>query len=158
MVNASRKDWSLKLGDALWAYRTVYKTYIGMSHFCLVYGKACHLPVELDDRAYWAIKRLNFDYQAAGEKRKLQLNELEEWRNEAYENAKIYEERTKKFHDKAIIQKEFVPGTVVCNDLVWGEYVARHGISSSTVLMNASLKIPGSFHTFSLMFMLSIFA
>ena len=112
-VNTKRKDWSLRLNDALWAYRTAYKTPIGTSPFKLVYGKPCHLPVEIEHKAYWAIRQCNLSLLEAGEKRFLDLLELEELRLEAYENSRIYKEKTKLLHDKKILRKEFEIGQKV---------------------------------------------
>ncbi|GJW96905.1 reverse transcriptase domain-containing protein [Tanacetum coccineum] len=81
-VGENRASWSDKLDDALWAFRTAYKTPIGCTPYKLVYGKACHLPVELEHKAYWALKHVNFDLKTAGDHRKLQLNELSELRDQ----------------------------------------------------------------------------
>ncbi|GJS90545.1 reverse transcriptase domain-containing protein [Tanacetum coccineum] len=95
MVGENRASWSDKLDDALWAFRTAFKTPIGCTPYKLVYGKSCHLPIELEHKAYWALKHANFDLKTTGDHRKLQLNELNELRDQAYENSLIYKERTK---------------------------------------------------------------
>jgi len=113
VVNKSRKDWSAKLNDVLWALRTAYKTPLGTTPYRLVYGKSCHLPLELEHKARWALKELNYDIDLAGSKRFLQLNELDELRMDAYNNAKIYKERTKQWHDSKILRKDISVGDKV---------------------------------------------
>ena len=110
VVNSSRKDWSLKLQDSLWAYRTAYKTILGMSPSRLVYGKACHLPVEIKYKALWEIRKLNLKMNRAGLKRMLDIDKLEELRNDAYFNSKIKKDRQKKWHDQLITRKTFNQG------------------------------------------------
>nr|GEU51054.1 reverse transcriptase domain-containing protein [Tanacetum cinerariifolium] len=101
-VGENRASWSEKLDDALWAFRTAYKTPSGCTPYKLVYAKSCHLPIELEHKAYWALKHVNFDLKTAGDHRKLQLNELNELCDQAYKNSLIYKEKTKKPHDSKI--------------------------------------------------------
>ncbi|GKD95826.1 reverse transcriptase domain-containing protein [Tanacetum coccineum] len=98
-VRENHASWCDRLDDALWAFRTAFKTPIVCTPYKLMYGKSCHLPIKLEHKAYWALKHANFDLKPAGDHRKLQLNELNELRDQAYENSLIYKERTKKLHD-----------------------------------------------------------
>nr|GFB35096.1 reverse transcriptase domain-containing protein [Tanacetum cinerariifolium] len=109
-VGENRTSWSEKLEDALWAFRTAYKTPIGCTPFKLVYRKFSHLPIELEHKAYLALKHVNFDLKTTGDHRKLQLNELNELRDQAYENSLIYKEKTKKLHDSKIKNRIFNVG------------------------------------------------
>nr|GEW06461.1 reverse transcriptase domain-containing protein [Tanacetum cinerariifolium] len=96
-VGENRASWSDKLDHALWAFRTACKTPIGCTPYKLVYGKACHLLVELEHKAYWALKYANFNLKTAGDHRKVQINKLNELRDQAYENSLIYKENQKGF-------------------------------------------------------------
>nr|GEZ33219.1 reverse transcriptase domain-containing protein [Tanacetum cinerariifolium] len=109
-VGKNRASWFQKLEDALWAFRTAYKTPIGCTPYKLVYGKSCHLPIELEHKAYWALKHVNFDLKTEDDHRKLQLNELNEIRDQAYENSLIYKEKMKKLHDSKIKNRIFNVG------------------------------------------------
>ncbi|RDX96924.1 Retrovirus-related Pol polyprotein from transposon 17.6, partial [Mucuna pruriens] len=113
MTNPNKKDWSRLLEDALWAHRTAYRTSLGMSPYRIVFSKSCHLPMELEHKAYWAIKQCNLAYDQVGEQRKFRLQELEELRLEAYENSRIYKQKVKKFHDQNILRKDFHVGQKV---------------------------------------------
>jgi hypothetical protein len=93
------------LNDALWAYRTAYKNPMGMSPYKMVYGKVCHLPLELEHKAFWVVRELNRDFKLASKKRLLDLSSLDEWRNEAYENARFFKEKVKQWHDKRILKR-----------------------------------------------------
>nr|GFB31289.1 hypothetical protein [Tanacetum cinerariifolium] len=99
-----------KLDDALWAFRTAYKIPIGCTPYNLVYGKACHLPIKLEHKAYWALKQANFDLTITGDHRKVQLNELNKLRDHAYENLLIYKEKTMRIHDSKIKNRVFNVG------------------------------------------------
>jgi hypothetical protein len=109
-VNQMSRSWRSKLREALWAYQTSYKTPICLMPYQLLYGKTCHLLMELEHKSFWAIKKWNMDLKAAKTKRKIQIAELEEWREKAYHGANLYKERIKRWHDKRVKTKQFKPG------------------------------------------------
>ncbi|XP_075486304.1 uncharacterized protein LOC142525903 [Primulina tabacum] len=113
VVGINQNDWSLKLDDALWAFRISFKTPIGTTPYMLLFGKSCHLLVKLEHRAYWSTKALNIDFALAGEHMLLQLDKLEEFRGQAYDLALTYKKRTKQALDKRITLREFKEGKAV---------------------------------------------
>ncbi|GJZ19463.1 reverse transcriptase domain-containing protein [Tanacetum coccineum] len=115
--------WSRKLDDALWAFRTAYKNLIGTTLYRLLYGKTCYLPFEIKHRAYWALRSCNPDLKVAGEKRFMQLHELDKLRLQAYENSKLYKARTKAYHDKKLrLRPKW-----------YGPFIVKHGYPSGYV-------------------------
>ncbi|XP_070029592.1 uncharacterized protein [Nicotiana sylvestris] len=113
IVNANRTDWFKKLDDAIWAYKTAYKTPIRLSLYQLVFRKACHLLVELEHEAMRALKKLNLKWDVAANLRVAHLNELDEFRYHAYTSSSLYKEKIKYLHDKYIWKKEFKEGNLV---------------------------------------------
>nr|GEZ34292.1 reverse transcriptase domain-containing protein [Tanacetum cinerariifolium] len=109
-LSENRASWSEKLDDALWAFRTAFKTPIGFTPYKLVYENACHLPIELEHKAYWVLKHCNYDLKTAGDHQKVQLNELNELRDQAYENSLINKEKTKRIRDSKIKNRVFNDG------------------------------------------------
>ncbi|XP_016458133.1 uncharacterized protein LOC107781847 [Nicotiana tabacum] len=112
-MNANWKDWSRKLDDAPWAYRTTYKTPIGMYPYLLVFGKVCHIPVELEYKSMWALKKLNLEWDVAANLRVTHLNELNEFWYHAYTSSSLYKEKIKYLNDKYIHNKDFKEGDLV---------------------------------------------
>ncbi|KAL1563684.1 hypothetical protein AAHA92_06120 [Salvia divinorum] len=143
-VNPTRKDWSKRLDDALWVYRTAYKTPIGMSPYRIVFGKMCHLPVGIEHKAYWTVKEMNMDVKTCEEERKLQLQELEELRLESYDAAMWYKERTKLWHDRNLRAKSLQVGqrVLLFQSRLKSRWTGPYVITS--IRSNGALEIKGS--------------
>nr|GEZ68902.1 reverse transcriptase domain-containing protein [Tanacetum cinerariifolium] len=139
-VGENRASWSDKLDDALWAFRTAYKTLIGCTPNKLVYKKACHLLVELEHKAYWALKHANFDLKTASDHMKIQINEMNELRDQAYKNSLICKEKTKRIHDSKIKNRVFNIGDRVLLFMVVETYF-------SFVVWFCMSSIPGNVKT-----------
>nr|GEY47388.1 reverse transcriptase domain-containing protein [Tanacetum cinerariifolium] len=145
-VGENHASWSDKLDDVLWAFRTAFKTPIGCTPYKLVYRKACHLPIELEHKAYWALKHCNIDLKTAGDHQKVQLIELNELRDQAYENSLIYKEKTKKIHDSKIKDRIFNVGKL---QTCWTEpFTIAHVFSYGTIELSQAdgLNFKGNGH------------
>ncbi|GKA70499.1 reverse transcriptase domain-containing protein [Tanacetum coccineum] len=144
----NRASWSDKLDNALWAFRTAFKTPIGCTPYKLVYGKACHLPIELEYKAYWALKHCNIDLKTVGDHRKVQMNELNKLWDQAYENSLIYKEKMKKIHDSKIKNRVFNVGdrVLLFNSLlkIFSGKLKPAGPDRSP-LLKFSLMVPSSY-------------
>ncbi|GJV39874.1 reverse transcriptase domain-containing protein [Tanacetum coccineum] len=112
-IGENRALWFDKLDDALWTFRTAFKTPIGCTPYKLMYGKACHLPIELEHKAYWALKHYNFELKTVSDHRKIQMNKLNKLQDKAYENSLIYKEKMKNIHDSKIKNYVFNVGDQV---------------------------------------------
>nr|GEV89863.1 reverse transcriptase domain-containing protein [Tanacetum cinerariifolium] len=130
VVGENRVSWSNKLDDALWAFHTAYKTPIGCTPYKLVYGKTCHLPVELEHKAYWALKHINFDLKIVGDHRKLQINELNELCDQAYKNSLIYKEKIK---SKFVTDVNLVKNLHISNYDQVHAYLEQHELHANKV-------------------------
>ncbi|XP_049358863.1 uncharacterized protein LOC125823543 [Solanum verrucosum] len=112
-MNANMTNWSKNLDDVVLAYCTSYKTPIGMSPYRLVFGKSCHISIEIEHKAPSVFKALNLDCVNASKERVDQLNEMDKFRFKAYESSAPYKEKMKKWHDSKILRSEFRVGDFV---------------------------------------------